>query len=115
MDFMELNMREIKFRAWDDLEKNFLYFGYKEGLISHCDNQYQKLNIRHIEQFTGLHDKNGKEIYEGDICRVDCGTYIEIDVIKYERSGFKFHSENMPPENDIEVIGNIHENPELMK
>ena len=110
-------MREIKFRMWTGQR-----YIYDQNIVFDCMRQqysglydHVKLHESDFEQFTGLHDKNGKEIYEGDICRVDCGTYIEIDVIKYEGSGFKFHIENMPPKNDVEVIGNIHENPEIIK
>ena len=119
--------REIKFRAWDENEKNFLYFGYKEGLISHCDDQYQKLNIKFIEQFTGLHDKNRKEIYEGDIIKYHFYNGHDhlresIAEVKYSDADGSYYAVSIP-DNDFcymsvyvpgsEVIGNIYENPEL--
>ena len=67
-----------------------------------------------IGQFTGLHDKNGKEIYEGDIVTDGVGKYKIIYDLKL--AGYQpyciFRDE---PENYCEVIGNIYENPDLVK
>lgn len=95
-------MREIKFRAWDGGEIVYNsepeYMGY--ALFGGFNGE--------VMQFTGLLDKNGKEIYEGDIV---IGENKVLFVVEWwERgqwsiAGFK----------DIEVIGNIYENPDLLK
>lgn len=123
-------MREIKFRAWDKKnkymsgEKNW-YFGIEnDGSIEiyNCfsnKNPTKKENII-IMQFTGLLDKNGKEIYEGDVIKHadpemedDGGQVVWEDAI----AGFTYGGEcSSFPEKSwrYEVIGNIYSNPELI-
>ena len=74
-------MREIKFRAWNKNEGCFFYWNTSFA-FGGTDKVWGK-----IEQFTGLYDKNGKEIYEGDICKVDDGDNI-YEVIFY-MGGFR--------------------------
>lgn len=126
-------MRELKFRCWGIKENKYLklhsihistskvivsYYGVGGGNIS------KALKDVVLEQFTGLKDKNGKEIYEGDI--VEYVTYYygnekrHRKVIEWE----EWDSDDFGEPHNlgyfnlseyVEVIGNIHENPELLK
>ena len=150
-------MREKKFKAWDKHKKVFIpndvwafvttdfgAFGimlkdwenYKEG-------EYFYENSQELVEFTGLHDRSGKEVFEGDVCKV----FIETGGISDRKSGFmygvveykknEYHINPFRYNGDIksvfglnkiygflvygfthleniEVIGNIYENPELL-
>lgn len=124
-------MREIKFRAWDK-NNNFEIFTFDNMRVADYLHKKSKpyiwinggpvdLNDCIIEQFTGLHDKNGKEIHEGDICNVDDGENL-YEIIFY-RGGFmvavlprkiRIYHIGDSLFNNIEIIGNIHKNPELL-
>jgi uncharacterized phage protein (TIGR01671 family) len=111
-------MREIKFRAWDKALK-FMHSGNQ--FISMYLDKDGCLNSPELEflQYTGLKDKNGKEIFEGDIIN-DCsrGWTVKTSdngawLLDYANgSGEKYL---YPINKHIEVIGNIYENPELLK
>lgn len=115
-------MREIKFRAWHKDSKEMLHAGVADIFIW----QHEKQPIE-IMQYTGLLDKQGKEIYEGDVLKNGaiggnnperikvawndqeggfCGV---VGITALPLSCAWFHYGN------CEVIGNIYENPELLK
>jgi uncharacterized phage protein (TIGR01671 family) len=114
-------MREIKFRQW--INNKFHYWGYhgQDSFIGPVTP------IIESQQFTGLHDKNGKEIYEGDIVQKDGWQY----EIRWSRGGAGFDlatkRDSWPKQEDgyayhsglydteiLEVIGNVYEHPELL-
>ncbi len=125
--------REIKFRAWLRKDKEMVLLGKFEDLIWDCNGYTEKtINQMELMQYTGLKDKNGKEIYEGDIVKgisykepIVCRTSIKvIGVVEWTNNfgnaGFDFHNSlpkgfrTYPNLQNCEVIGNIYENPELL-
>ncbi len=112
-------MREIKFRAWVEepgTDKRWFYY-FKIG-----ETVSPSLSVVAWEQFTGLHDKNGKEIYEGDILQSEARGHAPV---VYRYGGFfvelvdceEFGTMYVPLNEAFlfaELIGNIHENPELL-
>jgi uncharacterized phage protein (TIGR01671 family) len=125
--------RQIKFRAWDGskMEYNvmagFLGAFYAKGIDENdaaCISPFNTIydSDTPIMQFTGLLDKNGNEIYEGDIIKTTtdklmCITWSErFASFCIERDGWAFQhwfGEAMEA-NECEIIGNIHESPELL-
>ena len=127
-------MREIKFRAWDNRNKRMYPFElielpYNENV--NLDGQFDGLVNREylFMQYTGLLDKNGEEIYEGDIVSVfDYDTEFLghgkivfydfswcIEWICKDKNFTMMFSEWYEETKTVEVIGNIYENQELLK
>ena len=114
-------MREIKFRAWNKKDKIMVYdnednsSGYWDGVycsnIKMVNNQFQWSKYEWME-YVGLKDKNNKEIYEGDILKADWGYYDDIRVVELDT--FYYALLECTVSDNIEVIGNIYETPELL-
>ena len=108
-------MREIKFRKWHKELQDMTFWDGSKGsnnLFWHTLTEYPEMYS--LMQFTGSVDRNGKEIYEGDIVTDGVGKYKIVYDLKL--AGYQpyciFRDE---PENYCEVIGNIYENPDLVK
>jgi len=120
-------MREFKFRAWSAPQQLMKYFGFGSvdgNFIYGNYNDDTSIDLEDdgvaVMQFTGLKDKNGKEIYEGDMLRFLIDDQTEDGVVRFSAGGFwtsqlEGHAEELLSEEleELEglVIGNIHENP----
>jgi uncharacterized phage protein (TIGR01671 family) len=135
--------REIKFRVWANCDEGMkmVYLDkctFDNGLWFPSDEHIDEYR-KNIMQYTGLTDKNGKEIYEGDVVKLSEDWHFkefQLCVIEYHQFGipyiiqrylknetghgnynFDYMKDSTPKgiESYYEIIGNIYENPELLK
>ena len=122
-------MREIKFRAWtgERMEYDFLLYSYSNEVYLSDENEQLEVKPWTLMQYTGLKDKNGVEIYEGDVVRIDDtnwgygGEYDKLNdsylykEISFEdgcfclKDGLELYNYK-----DCEVIGNIYDHGHLL-
>jgi len=123
-------MRTIKFRAWQKNYGGYMFYSHKSKGLGYLefnddsstvigesdgDQRYEASEMP-LMQFTGLLDKNGEEIYEGDIIDNE-GALQKYEVIFHKgcfcisQGGLGYHIFN---EKKAEIIGNIYQNPELI-
>lgn len=139
-------MREIKFRAWNkenktmNVVKELSFVQHQDGRLDMIDAGWRNpIKTFELMQYTGVRDKNEKEIYEGDIVRwhevlhTSRGIHdygVSFGVVEFRTTNWssEFEIKHVKGENrfydemgprfsfdDVEVIGNIYENPELVK
>jgi len=131
-----MSVREIKFRGKRIDNGDWVYGYYYTQIITHAGNRKSRDHFMRTEQniryevdpdtdgqYTGLKDKNGKEIYEGDIVRDKKGRHLEVFWKEigtggwwfcYNQDGDRYHVDAIHLDY-LEVIGNIHDNPELLE
>lgn len=119
-------MREIKFKAWDRLKKEVchkigcVYVALEGSIVEVFNDDETDVSGRYeLMQFTGLRDRNGKEIYEGDVIKFDNRLFLvfwdqERAAFENATDGGSFMNQPTIEALKIEVVGNIYENPELM-
>lgn len=131
-------MRDIKFRAWDNQNKQMLdvqelnfedcFYGGEMQIRTTMYSDYFDCREMPLMQYTGLHDKNGKEIYEGDIVKFDYREEENFEIV-FEDGAFWIRNKDneyialhevieicKKPNNwKIEVIGNIYDNKNLLE
>jgi uncharacterized phage protein (TIGR01671 family) len=137
-------MREYKFRGIDVEDNKWIYGNLITpdnliGLIHKKDNPviysktiYYLVKPETVGQYTGLKDKHQKEIYDGDIITFNSPTWEDIALVVYydNEAGFRWMASEKDKDNviktyplsdflyreydDVEIIGNLHQNPELL-
>ncbi len=130
-------MREIKFRAWDKNESRMIYSGTEQNdypfawmihnsgidIAEHDGTEWNYLKELIFMQYTGLKDKNGKEIYDGDLVAVaDYANWEGLYKIIWDEKNLMYmledafgDREKLCEFEEYLVKGNIYENPELLR
>jgi hypothetical protein len=119
-------MKELKFRRWDKNNKRFAYMElFNKGTYQITDFPDGGNGLGDYEMFTGLYDKNGEPVWEGDIVALKTKGGNNLKVIVWIETGACFgwidgNNDSWPDGftgfiDEYEVIGNIHQNPELIK
>jgi hypothetical protein len=113
--------REIKFKAWNPTLK--LMFTDRGNNKDYVFGAMQGKNVGMPLQYTGLKDKDGKEIYEGDIVELkEYGSFRQRKVVFFAGGGFVMNKAGNPTQPGVsilgyklEVVGNVYENPEFLE
>lgn len=119
-------MREILFRGKAQYTGEWVEGGYVKDVINtyiynrHKKRRMQAVDLETVGQYTGLTDKNGKKIFEGDILAIgENGERYQTVSVSFKDGAFRVshYAINLLGSRNIEseVIGNIHDNPELLK
>ena len=120
--------RQLKFRAWDKLAKQFTYpdKGYQGHYVLDLNGRFQNLQNGSggdeyvVQQWTGLKDYESNDIYEGDIVRYELDGTVYTQTVGWGNNGWEMEDTrlystpsitNLP---NFEVVGNIFENSELL-
>lgn len=115
-------MKQIKFRVWNKNENQYddpslLEVFNSNGVLGHLYDCRQEYTV--IEQWTGLLDKNNKEIYEGDIVECVHAKYTYKVEYSLNEAAFVLRDQDGDfvylSDYEVVVIGNVYENPELLK